>query len=454
VKDAAGRTLGRADEPERVRRGAPPVRPGRGVDGPDEPLGLLREPDDALVASPGVATGASMAAMRELANAFQANAQALRQAQTVQSELSRALKRGDRADMVLQSTNALNETFRNLVAVQKRLLERLEEPPPPPVGSRLVPMMLVALLVVFLGGIAGVLHVIQTMREERVDPLLLAREMDASRDKGRSEAEAALATRTQQQDQRVAEAEARLAELEAKTTERERELEELRRSKAALESEQHSLADEALRLRDEAVVRRAIESELSSANARLAVLEPRLQQLEGELVGVRNERLRLQKRIATERMGIAPVEEGGERTPAADAVTPDAAAARDPVSRDARQIDAVQAAVNRLLERGLRARGEYWQMARLGGVSADRLHEVVLHRYDARGKLLDGVEGSEVVIHLDRNRGVVEFEVRRGAALFDGVRTPFQGALHRIVDEGPEALSQWSGSGLLMVRGG
>jgi hypothetical protein len=94
----------------------------------------------------------ALAGAPELAQAFRANAEAIRAVHETQAEMVRALKRQDRSEIMLQSTQALNETFRNLALVQRRLLERLESPPPGPTGSRLVPLMLIGLLVVFLGG--------------------------------------------------------------------------------------------------------------------------------------------------------------------------------------------------------------------------------------------------------------------------------------------------------------
>ena len=69
---------------------------------------------------------ATAEAMRDLAVAFRTSAEAIDGVRTLQGELVQALKRQDRSELVLRSTEALNESFRNLGAVQRELLERLD----------------------------------------------------------------------------------------------------------------------------------------------------------------------------------------------------------------------------------------------------------------------------------------------------------------------------------------
>ena len=61
------------------------------------------------------------APLREIAHAFRLNAEALHTLKQMQGDLARQVKRGDRSELVLQSTRSLNETFRNLTAVQREL---------------------------------------------------------------------------------------------------------------------------------------------------------------------------------------------------------------------------------------------------------------------------------------------------------------------------------------------
>ena len=62
----------------------------------------------------------------ELARAFQANAEALQGLGNLQTQLIEALQRSDRSELVLASTQTLNETFRGLSLIQRELLRVLE----------------------------------------------------------------------------------------------------------------------------------------------------------------------------------------------------------------------------------------------------------------------------------------------------------------------------------------
>jgi hypothetical protein len=201
-----------------------------------------------------------------------------------------------------------------------------------------------------------------------------------------------------------------------------------------------------------------VEDELRSTNQKLAVLEPRQRQLEADLAAERVEKQRLQQLIAQARLGI-DVGPAGSPAPA-PAPGPESAvpppAEPDPgtlaVSRDARQIDLIRRTVNGFLETA-RGKGEYWQVAVIRGVSADRLHDVAVPHYDDRGKLLDSIEAKELVIWIDRARRLVEFEFRGGHSTFAGTRTPFRdGTLRKVVGEGEEVVRLWQNSGLLILR--
>ena len=109
-----------------------------------DPTPLPPEDDDARPAKPGgmqwlvQASGGSLeerdeprlsrGAPNDLVQAFRLNAEALHRLEALQGELARAVQRSDRSELVLQSTQALNETFRGLATIQRSLLERLEAP--------------------------------------------------------------------------------------------------------------------------------------------------------------------------------------------------------------------------------------------------------------------------------------------------------------------------------------
>jgi hypothetical protein len=390
-------------------------------------------------------------ALQDLARAFQANAEALQGIHALQADLARALQRGDRAEMMLQSTNALNDTFRNVAAVQREVLRRLEAPPPGP--GRMLPLMVIGLLVVFVGGIAAVIHVVDRMREERTDPLLLASEMESARRRGQEEAAAHAEKESLQSARALEEAEARLRALQAKDEEHRDALDQVRAEQRAREAEHALLAEEAVRLRGEGAARRAVEEEMRANSTRLAVLEPRLKELEADLARERAEKQRLQARIAEHRMGIAPEAAPEDPSPDGAAAAPEPPRRTTPVSRDARQLEAIRSRINQLLEAAGRGKSEYWQLTKAEGVSTDRLHEVVAARYDGRGRLLDSVEAEELAVWVDKARHTVEFEFRRGNVVFDRQKTPFRGDTQtRIVGEGDNLMRLWLGSGILLLR--
>ena len=105
----------------------------------DPPPGALRAPDrlppevvaeirSALVeARLAAEQRAASGPLRDLALALQQNAEALRSVQDTQERIARAVDRTDRTEAVVQSTQALNDTFRGVRAAQEALVHRLEK---------------------------------------------------------------------------------------------------------------------------------------------------------------------------------------------------------------------------------------------------------------------------------------------------------------------------------------
>jgi hypothetical protein len=367
---------------------------------------------------------------------------------TVQGEIARAIRRADRAEAIVASTNALNDTFRGLTAIQREILERLDESKRRP--SRLVPLLLLGLLVVFVGGIVAIVHLIDLSRSERTDPFEIVDKVEAARDRGRTEGGAAKDEALSRAERAAAEAEARLSEVQTRYEQKERDLAQALVEKRGIEAEQQALADQLLGLRNESAARKALEDEMRSASQKLAVLEPRVRDLQADLDREKAEKSRLITSLAEMKAGLAPTDLPPDVLPK-DPEVPPVAPSTPAVSRDAKQIEAILARVNRFLET---AQGvEYWQVRRVDGVSRDRLHGVIAYRYDPHGKLLDGVEAQELVIWLDRNARKVDFEFRQGSRVFDNVRTPFrEGALTVPVAQGSEIVNLWGNSGLLFLR--
>src|SRR5262245_30574070 len=67
----------------------------------------------------------------------------------MQADMLQALTRSDRSEMMLASTQTLNDTFRHLMLIQRELLGRLERAEArPPSGGRAVPLLLLGLMAI------------------------------------------------------------------------------------------------------------------------------------------------------------------------------------------------------------------------------------------------------------------------------------------------------------------
>ncbi|MDJ0974436.1 MAG: hypothetical protein QNJ98_08265 [Planctomycetota bacterium] len=241
-------------------------------------------------------------AARELARAFQANAEALQSIHEVQATLATSLKRGDRSEMMLQSTQALNETFRNLTTIQRQMLTQMQEQQAATRRSPLVPMMLLGLLVVLLG---GVYLIIDQLQEARPSMEELARVRDEN-EQGRLEAyrdgeargmEAAGSKLASLEDE-VDRSRLRVHALESERDAARADVEELEREKRAVETERNDLADRVVKAQNEAMARKLVEDTAREHKADLVVAKARLDQLEADLERERARNERLLKQVA------------------------------------------------------------------------------------------------------------------------------------------------------------
>ena len=416
-------------------------------------------------------------ALRDLAIAFRTNAEAIQGVKDLQAELVRAVKRQDRSEMVLQSTQALNETFRNLTQVQRELVKRLEDAPRPTSGAggvggggRLVPLMLIALLVVFLGGIYIVILAMEQVRSHQQDPALVARQA----------AESALAGMRQGIEDRDS---VHLSEIERLQEQaeslRQRELALLERIEKdgadtadlavqvrTLEAEKEAFAAQVLSAQNEILAKRAIEQELNATAGRMAVLEPRVEELTRTLEAERAENDHLRKRLASIGYGLpdpdgpTPEELEAEReeTPRPEPAPEDpidvpTTSGVQRIDRDPTLLAKVQERMNQMLETSVRPGQAMWQITRITGVSPDRLIGVTAMRYQkGTGKLIEQLAADELEIWVDRNARTTEFKFVDGTVSSPAGTKRFPGGvlLQRVA--GGEMTRLWSQSGLLFVR--
>ncbi len=473
---------------------------------PDAPRDVAAEPEivtpDAMAARRPDALasdGSDVApgAMRDLARAFQSNADALRGMHEIQGELAAALRRNDRSEMVLQSTNALNDTFRNLASIQRELLQRLGEAQKPR-NERLVPALILGLLIVMLGGIYVIVVAIQEQRPLPNDSVNVAA-LEAGRLKsyqeGMSKGAAESQGRVSRMQLALSDAEDRLRTEQKKYDEAQAELAELAKRKRVAEMERDEMADFAQRARNNAIGKDVAEKALREVNLKMEVAETKLKDREEALMRERQENAMLRKRLAAYNLGLPddvpaakipaavppdpkpldePAVKSSEANPSAvpPPATPDTNATPPPpalpdaekpviqvppdpdLNRDKRLVGRVRTRLNELLRAGRSTVGEWWQITRIEGIKQDRVGGVVILQYDNAGRFLGSVEARELRIWVDRETQQVEFHTFEGNRLAPGgKKTPISRNGYRFaVAKGKNYASAWRNSGLSMVK--
>lgn len=328
-----------------------PLPPDEGETRPSKPGGMqwlvqatggsLEERDE-----PRLSRGAP----NDLVQAFRLNAEALHRLEALQGELARAVQRSDRSELVLQSTQALNETFRGLATIQRSLLERLEAPVAAK-RSRLVPLAVLGLLVVLVGGIVALTEAIRRNGEMgRINTAEIAREVRGSFEAGHAEGRAA-----RERDIERLEAEADLARKRSQETSSllDEKLDELalaQRARRALEGENQDMAERVARGQEAAVARELLAREVERLERERMAHDTVVGRLEKEIADLRATTTDLRTRLGDRALGLSDGRNDGTRPAnvpnmivaqpsAPDAAAPDApapdAAAADIEGRDA-----------------------------------------------------------------------------------------------------------------------
>ncbi len=413
-------------------------------------------------------------ALRDLAIAFRTNAEAIQGVKELQAELVRAVKRQDRSEMVLQSTQALNDTFRNLTQVQRELVKRLADAPPPgPAAAgggsgRLVPLMLIALLVVFLGGTYVVLLAMEQVRKHQQDPALVAKQAAESALVGMRQGLEDRDAMHLREIQRLQEQAESLRQRESALIERlERDganTADLAVQVRSLEAEKEALASQVLQAQNEILAKRALEQELTSTASRMAVIEPRMEELTRTLDAERAENEHLRKRLAAIGYGLPDPDGQTPTVEEPELSIPIPPAPEDPIDvpttsgvqridRDPMLLTKVRDRMNQMLETSVRPGQGMWQITKIGGVSPDRLIGVMAMRYQkGSGKLIEQLAADELEIWVDRNARSTEFKFIDGSVNSPAGTKRFPGGvLVQRVASG-EMTRLWSQSGLLFVR--
>ncbi len=419
--------------------GAPSVLPrgnGNGATAGPEPTASALVPG---ALAPGArALSEPLAA---LAAAFQANAEALRRSQEVQADLHRALERADRSEMVIQTTGALNETFRGLTTVQKSLAQRVEASERESLTGRMFLPVLVIVAVALMGGVLWVvLQYVDSWRAQTVGTSDVATRLSEQFDKGiaqgRKDEEAAASARIAAADERSAAIEKSLAAAQS-----ERDAKALALSAAV--GELQSLRGELASSRTDALKVRALEDEVDRLRRAAATGGPDVERLKEELAAAKSEGESLRSKLAN-----AYVARGAGSDAAADPATPSAAADADPAAgKDRRAADRARARVNDLLTLGRAGRPDYLQVLSVGAVGKDRLLDVNVGRYNPAGRLVNAIRAKELTIAVDSVRRVVEFQFADGTVDRGDAKTPFSGGRYSTVVADGDDVAAWSATG-------
>lgn len=249
----------------------------------------------------------------EWVQAFRANAEALDRLGAMHVELARSLQRSDRSELMLQSTAALNESFRNMATIQRELLRALEDRDSGRKRSRLPALASLGFLIVLVGGIAALVEAIRGSRAHAVavDPSHIAREIQQSFVAGRS----AAATEREEERVRLAEereaARTRVQELDSQFEQQLDALAEADRTRRALETENEFLRQDVARGQQAAIAKEHLAREIERLQREEGQRDVERARFEREIDLLRGTNLDLKQRIADYGLGLPDEDAGG-----------------------------------------------------------------------------------------------------------------------------------------------
>ena len=425
-------------------------RPDRPVPAPGDTRGTGA--DDPFAPSSGsslaMTGGAGARAMAEplaaLAAAFQANAEALRRSQEMQADLGRALQRADRSEVLLQSTGALNDTFKGLTTVQKSLLQQIDASAKEAKSGRwFLPVLVLASMAVVGTGLYLVVHRMQEMERDVVGNGDVATNMRLSFERGLEQgAKDAAASSGPEVEGLTGRVQRLEADLKAAIAERDAKAAAL----ASAQTDQTTLQGEVMQARSDAIRMKAVEEELNRMRAEAAVRDPDAERAKRDLVEERRTTADLRQKLAALGMGkmAAAAPEGDGAAPA-----PEPASTPDPIAT--RGLDRARDHMNELLQAGGASRTDYLQFAKIGGAQTKGLTDVMVTRYGPTGRVINFIKARDLRIVADRLNRTVEFVFSEGSIDTNGSSIPFPGGTFtKVVAEG-DLVSRWTTSGLTFV---
>lgn len=393
-----------------------------------------------------------MEPLAALAAAFHANAMALQKSQEMQADLGRALQRADRSEALLQSTGALNETFRGLTQVQRSLASRIDASEREAASGRWFgPVIVLASLAVVGVGLFLILQYVNRWRDDAIGTADVATQLVAQYDKGLEEGRRAGQAES---DSRQRSSDDRVRRLESDLKAAEEERDALRTKAKEAQTSLDTLQSEVSSTRVDVLKARAIEEEAVRLRAEAAVRDPEVDRMRRELAEERTANASLRQRLADVGLGRTPTPDTPVREDPAKAAAAAAAAASAPdpaLTRDPREIGRVRDKLNGLLQAGAATRPDYLQVMRVGAVGAQRMTDVVFARYAPGGRLMSSIHAKDARVLLDRLRRTVEIVFADGGLDYGGNNVPFPGGTFSVVVAEGDAVSSWRESGLTLV---
>jgi len=389
--------------------------------------------------------GMAMAPLKDLAEAFRSNSDAMKSLAEGQARLGRRIEKSDRSEAVVQSTKALNDTFRGVQRTQERLMGRLDDEKKQPLR------LLIASAAVFVVLVGGSLYLLFTWLD--------GRDRTAGQDR-KETIESIVAGHADV-----------VEDLRAKLTRAESEL--VRRDTVAENASEnmHDLARKLAEVEEQNIGLRANQKELSrevmqntelqTTISRLTVeLERKSRELEAErlsrvgleerIAALKDELSRMASRPAATPSAAPPAEVPGEAAP--DSVTepeePTPAPVPEGAATDPEELARIIGLLNRLIAD---VRGEEsFKFTTIGGARGKTLYDVEVANFDKTGAEIKRIRAGEVRIVVDVPQRRVELRFKNGHIYYYGVRAPFWGGgyIVSIVNVNP---TTWLRSGLTVL---
>jgi len=403
-------------DPPSGRKDAPPA-PGALAAPPRPPPEVVAEIRGALVeARVAAEQRAAHGPLRDLAEALRSNAEALRAIQETQERIARTVDRADRSEAVIQSTQALNDTFRGVRATQEALVTRLEEEERRPLRYGIAAAALVAATAAaaawwFVRREDGLRGRIEDLRAG------MGTADREAWERSRREAEKDLLDRLESLSRQSSLSEADRSAREKDLLALKGSLEALRRDGDALAVRRGQMEAEVARLRqDNASLRSELEVQRRASEEAARALRER----EARELAVAAAPPAPVPAMATLAPPSSPGQEPGTKPPASP--DPPAAPRLGPTAvTDQGQVRKVLDDLNALLERGEGV--DRYRVLSSGAVDGDRLVRATLESRGADGAVRRSFEAAEARFVLQAASRSLEIRLRGGSVTYLGRRT-------------------------------